>query len=590
MTGQRSDDDVRAVGRTQEALRTRLQQLGSSFYASTMRDPTRPPDIGASAPQTALKPQEAAMTAASKAMGDAVTALTGLSTTDAIPPETEALKQLLKARADENQFQVAMSLGGDSGKGNSNYDLSTLFDRELQRSQQTNYETQSSSQSKPDDASKLLDAIRDLAERQDELLKRQHDLASEPLTPADRARELEKLTRDQAALRQQAEELAAQQSGSQTSQQGQASGGGRQGQSGQRMRDVANAMQAATNDLRRNDAGQAGASGSRALSELRALEQQLSAGQPDASRRAMGDAQLEARQLADAERRIASQLSDPATGKDPDARRRLAGEQDQLAGRADRLQQQLAAEGGQSQAPGTSGARSPAPAGDDPARAAMADAARDLQRRQLGDQMKRAADQLRAGPASPGRQAESGVRAAASALDGVADRLANAAAGDGQQSQELSQQIAAMRGVRERLDQLSKEIQQAGQKPGSASAADVTRLRDEYAQQLQRAQDLLADLRRGDPSMDTMVGFTFEGQGMVLSAPGTEAFKQDFGRWEALRRQADTALQQAESAVASRLQATPSHDRLAAGVDDAPPPAYRAQVDSYFKAIAEGRR
>ena len=33
-------------------------------------------------------------------------------------------------------------------------------------------------------------------------------------------------------------------------------------------------------------------------------------------------------------------------------------------------------------------------------------------------------------------------------------------------------------------------------------------------------------------------GFTFEGQGMTLSAPGTEAFKQDFARWEQLRQQA----------------------------------------------------
>ena len=73
---------------------------------------------------------------------------------------------------------------------------------------------------------------------------------------------------------------------------------------------------------------------------------------------------------------------------------------------------------------------------------------------------------------------------------------------------------------------------------------------------------------------------------MTMSAPGTEAFKQDFARWEDLKRQMTAALEHAESSLSKKLQAKQARDRLAAGADDKAPPEYRKQVDTYFKAIA----
>ena len=72
----------------------------------------------------------------------------------------------------------------------------------------------------------------------------------------------------------------------------------------------------------------------------------------------------------------------------------------------------------------------------------------------------------------------------------------------------------------------------------------------------------------------------------MFASPGTEAFKQDFAKWEDLRRQATQALEQAEASLSKKLQAKQAKDRLAAGTDDNPPPEYKQQVDSYFKAIA----
>ena len=55
----------------------------------------------------------------------------------------EALNHLLKAQADVKKREVMRQQAG-SGAGNnrSNYDMSSLFDKELQKAQQTNYETQ----------------------------------------------------------------------------------------------------------------------------------------------------------------------------------------------------------------------------------------------------------------------------------------------------------------------------------------------------------------------------------------------------------------------------------------------------------------
>src|SRR6185295_11087907 len=112
------------------------------------------------------------------------------------------------------------------------------------------------------------------------------------------------------------------------------------------------------------------------------------------------------------------------------------------------------------------------------------------------------------------------------------------------------------------------------------------RLREESLRQLQDTKNLLEELRRQDPALSRNgAGFTFEGQGMVLSAPGTEAFKQDFEKWELLKRQALVALEQAGTTLAKRVQAAATKDRLAAGANESAPPGYEKQVDAYFKSL-----
>ena len=448
--GAKSEQDIRSVARAEAELKSRVEQTSSTFRESTMRDPRRRTQRGRTGqaqpetPQpsaTEALPEEDAMGAAAAAMQQAVTSLEALKTKDALPPEMDALNRLLKAQSDVKKRQIArQQAGAGGGQNNRNYDLSTLFDKELQRTQQSNYETPNSTEQREDSNASMLDKIKELAQRQDELMKRQQELADQraKLTEEELKRQLEKLTRDQLELRQRAEELARQmnqQSGQQQSGQpqsgqqksGQQSGQqqGSQQQSGQQsgqqqssgaaggMRSASDEMRNAAGGLRRQDPAQASASASRALQRLRDLEKQLQAARPDERRRAVGEMQLEARQLADNERQIASELEKTGQGETgKDSMRRLAGDQERLAERVRRLQDGLKQA---SSAPGNrAGARAEARGdrdGDRNAQAAAGEAARDLERQKLADRMQASANQLRdaaGGQPSPGDKANQG--------------------------------------------------------------------------------------------------------------------------------------------------------------------------------------
>ena len=174
--------------------------------------------------------------------------------------------------------------------------------------------------------------------------------------------------------------------------------------------------------------------------------------------------------------------------------------------------------------------------------------------------------------------------------------------------------MARTQELRDKLDRLGGAFETAGRRRGAAATdssarkapgdrgqtgegrrgaggIDLTKLSEESLRELREVRDFVDQLRREDPSFaKSGAGFTFEGQGMVMSAPGTEAFKQDFAKWDLLRQQAIVALEQAESALSKRVRAADSEGRLVSGPEDKAPAEYQTQVDKYFKAIAGGKR
>ena len=610
----RSVDDVNAVMQAQEELKARAERVAGRGRRG--RPPFRMPQQ-ISAPRQPQRPVvRDPVAAAVEAMERAVQELGAQRTRDAITHEMAALQGLLQAQAEVRRRQVMqqqMSGASSGGSARQGQDISALFDRELQRQQRTNYEQRSRIEERPEQRNdeSALDRIRDLARRQEDLSRRQRELANKGLSPEELKRQLEQLTREQNELRQEAEDLErqmAQQRGSQSGQQRP----DQQGQAGgSAMRDVSEQMRSAANDLRRDDAAGAAAAGERAAERLRRLEEQMRGGSPEARQRAAGELQLEAQQVADAQRRIAAEAErlEQAKGEAAsDARRRLAGEKEQLAERVDDLQrraEQLAKE--ETRTPGGTSVK---------------EAAAELTRQQLGKRMRETAQQMRAQadekggqgdekPSSSGAQPKDAEQQIARALDRVVEKLGGAS---GAEAKRLADELERTRGLRDTLNELERKIRQAearqqngaqpspeqgqqnrapqpqggrsgGRTGGNADARELERLRNEYARQLQRAQQTLGQMageQRGGNGMSTPERHEFS-----RSAPGTEAFKQDFAGWESLRKEIDLALEKYEAAASARLTRKTAADRLNAGGSDRVPDAYKKLIAKYYESLAK---
>ena len=351
-----SAEDVKQVGKAQGELRARAQAAAAQMARQSMPRRRRGEQATAPAPPGPDNPLERA----AGAMARAESSLNALKPSEAVPHEMAAYNELLKMQAEITRRQVARqrSSGGGGGGRSGNQDLSALFDEELLRQQETNYENRNlggeSSGNSPQQNS-ALDKLKELARRQDEIAQRQRELARArtALQPEELKRRLERLTREQEDLRRETEalsqQMARQQSGSQNGQQqdgqqqngqqqsgqqasgqnqsGQPSGGEQQrasasgqGSSGQssgnqregaegsdRLREAAEEMANAARELQQSNLDEAQARTDETLERLRELERRL-AGEavPDERRRAMGELQLEARQVADAQRRLAN--------------------------------------------------------------------------------------------------------------------------------------------------------------------------------------------------------------------------------------------------------------------------------------------
>jgi hypothetical protein len=553
-------------------------------------------------------------------MGRAVDQLNGQRTNDALPHEMAALQGLLQAQAEIRRREVMQQAGsGMSGSGRQGQDLSALFDKELQRQQRTNYETKTPIEQTPQrpTSESALDKIRDLAKRQEELSRRQRELAKAGLPPEEMKRQLEKLTREQEELRQQTEELTRQMAQPQRGSSGQQSG---QGASG--LREATEQMRSAANELQRQSPGSAADRSEQAAAGLRKLEQQMRDGSSDAKQRAAGELRLEAQQIADEQRRIASEAerlekgsgaSNPSANND--ALRRLAGEKENLADRVDALQRtsEGLAKGSSGTKPGTGPGA----------------AAKEIQRERIAERMRESAGQMRgtdgaqaAGgrttkPAAPAPKLADTEQQIARALDRVVNQLgdqsgdrqgARAGASEGD-AQQLARQLDQAKGIREGLDRLERQLRDAeakgaptgsGRGPSTGSGrggptgsgrgqsgadGEVQRLREEYAKAAQSARATLSRLER-EQSGGEGGGTSPEEHEWSVTDQGKEAFKQDFSQWQSLKQDVDSALDRYEASVVAKAARRSLDDRLSAGGSDRVPDAYRRLIARYYESLA----
>ena len=647
----RSQQDIKAIAKAQSDLRGRAEKAAGQ---------TRPTfDARRRRGGQSAAPGNDPMARAVEAMGRAVNELEKVDTASALPHEMEALNQLLKAEAEVRRRQVTrqQQAGGGGGMNRAEADLSNLFDQELRRRQQTNYESPNSTEERQEDRNEdPLERIRELARRQDALNRQQRDLMRNrgQVEEEELKRQLERLTREQNELRQQAEQLSQrlQQQGSRQSQSNQSqgesngqSGGGAAQQDGRRLREISEDMRNAATGMRRQDSTQASESGNRASQRLRDLERQMQASRPDDRRRALGDLQLETRQLADAQRRVANEAARTATGQSgDDARRRLAGDQERLAERVERLQEQVEQ-------------LSRAGQGETRERAATNEAAKELERQKVAERMRQSAESLRQTtgaepppgqqpPREAGRQGQDLART----LDRIADRLGAASGTQDAESRRWSDALSKTQEMRERIAELERSIEQLqregaqngapnsserpdgrpSQPPGQESPASprtpqqaqggqsspsqgtqqsadgregsngqqgsstggnggrLQQLQRDVNERAREVERLAGEIRRENPAIQGPN--QDEGWWRSISAPGTEAFKQDFARWESLKKNLLVSLEGVESKLSSELRARETNQRFNAGGHQAVGEAYRSLVDQYYRSLAAPRK
>ena len=591
----RSNADLASVREAQTELRALTEgMLGAGGRGGRVRSPAQQitPPRAPVRRRAAPEPLDLAIAA----MDRAVEQLSGGQASGAIPHEMAALQGLLQAQAAVRRRQVMKqaAAGASGGSSRSDHDLSALFDRELQRQQRTSYETPpaSSDPGGARDQSAVMDRVRELARRQEELSREGRELTRSGAPPDEHARRLERLAREQQELRERAEglEREMQQRGQQEGQQGgesprghgrkagSSAGGGGAGA----MRDAAAAMSRAADELRRQNPSGAARSGQDAADALGRIERG-SGEEADAAGRAAGELQLEAQQIAEGQRRIATETA--RLGREPqapgfpagEALRRLAAEKDGLAGRVEELERTA-----RSRERGARGAHA----------ARFGDAARALEEQQIGRRMRSSAQQMR--QAAEGGQRGQGAVQADRASAGTEEQLSraleavvDALGGKGQSAErQATEALDRARDIRDRLDDLERQVRKAEQEANSGAEAGerLARAREAYARELERSRDAVARMSRGQPA--GLGGSTPEHHEFSRSSPGNEAFKRDFSGWETLRRDVDHALEQYESAVAARVGRRGNTDRLSTGGSEGVPDPYRPLVSRYFEAIA----
>ena len=181
----RSADDMKAIAEAQAELQGRAEQMprrtdaaGARFRFPQQFVPLvrRGQQAGAARPPSdpvgaAIVGDGAGRSSSSKGSGRARRCRTRW------PRSRACCRRRPKSGAARWRSRPGASMGGLGRQGQ---DLSALFDKELQRQQRTNYETRSQAETRPDrqESDSALDRIRDLARRQEELSRRQRELAA----------------------------------------------------------------------------------------------------------------------------------------------------------------------------------------------------------------------------------------------------------------------------------------------------------------------------------------------------------------------------------------------------------------------------
>ena len=578
--GGRRSSDIVTVADAQADLRRNVSRVAIQVRA-------RGRGVGGSSASGSTESDALASVLVSMASAEA--ALRGGTTAEALPHEMAALEQLLRAQTEIRRHQVSFSHSGQgqSAGTRAREDLSSLFDRDLRREQETNYEQRRSPPTTEDPESDALQKVRELAARQEALtdaqdeLSRRRDRAQDEDEDEDDevTRTLERLSRDQRDIAEQMSELE------QALRDGGAAGGGGRStpasaSSSSSSERPSDRMRQASEALQRGDAAAAAARGREATDRLRALERRLTGQSAGERQRALGALQLEAGQIADAQRQIERRLGSNANGRG--ARRRLADQEDDVADRVDALRRRL---------------DDLVPDASDAEREALVAASDDLDAASVADRLRERAQALRA--AADNALGAADASDLTSVLDRVAERLRSAAVsastdvGDHDaERRRLSADLEAAQDLRRNLAAIERQLQavgngnRAGASPRETGAGSIGASAADLLGRLEASPELAAALEAARPGAVRDLARWAEHR-FSRGAPGAEAFKQDYAAWDRLRDDVADAIEKFEAARTDALRAAEADGQAHVGAAGDVPESYQPLVEQYYRALAD---
>ncbi len=561
------EENLATLRLSQQRLREQVNQLASRLVQR-----------GIAARDSGFRKIAEILPLAAAAMDSAERQLVGSAPRGALPPEQRALQQLQRAEAVFREIQVrsqGAGAGGGGGGQQSAQDLADIF--ELQKDKLRNQYEQvqrGQEQGAPQNSAKvdeLLERLKQLAARQqqeDERARRKADslsrMGATGATGASGGSGQRQLAQEAEQQARQLERLA------------------RERQS-PALTDAARRLQEASDAMRRAAAnGQNGSGAARSAQEKladarRLLDQEKASG----AQRDVADAQQSAQRLAEQERQIAEdmkKLGEQSAGT-PALQRSLserkAAMADSLRSLTNRLEKS-ALENGRAQ-PG--------------AARALGEAADTLRGRRIEDRVRASQQQLRTGAQDYLNALEKSIG------DGIGDleqRLARAKTAASEQSprQAQAQALDKMRDLVRGMQSMNERAQQQGQgssgnrqnqngsggiNPSSANAPQLAR---EMQQRVADAQSLRneltgqgVDVAALDRAIETM-----RSQTTAQSLADTRAAK-------ALREQVIDGLKAYEFSL--RKAGAADDARVVSGRAGEVPPAFRAYVEEYYRAIAK---
>lgn len=212
-------------------------------------------------------------------------------------------------------------------------------------------------------------------------------------------------------------------------------------------------------------------------------------------------------------------------------------------------------------------------------------------------------------------------------LEQLARRLGAPPAGAGEaDARRLANELDEARATRERIADLERQINemrrqaesgQGGQRDEAARRLDD--LQRQFGREADRARELAsrqsANQQGGDQrgqagqqgdrggnqqggarsgrndgqQNDGRAGTPEDPRSASRSAPGTQQWKQDFSKWESMRKNVAQALESYEASLTAKLAETLAAERVHGGYDARTPEAWRKLVADYYEAIAKRR-